>query len=120
VRQADTDTDEFRYGMTLFNQGHFFDAHEVWEDVWRAAPVEAKKFLQGLIQLAVGFHHHSTGNVVGACSLLRRGSRNLRACPDEHCDIEVDRLLDDVSQWLNALENGLPLPSPPCVHKSSG
>ena len=25
-------------GLELFNRGHFFDAHEVLEDVWRALP----------------------------------------------------------------------------------
>jgi hypothetical protein len=24
--------------LDLFNRASFFDAHEVWEDVWRAAP----------------------------------------------------------------------------------
>jgi len=50
------DLHSYVHGIRLFNQHHFFDAHEVLEDVWRAAPAEQKKFLQGLIQLAVGLH----------------------------------------------------------------
>ena len=30
-----------------------------------------------LIQAAVALHHHSTGNVVGACSLMKRARKNL-------------------------------------------
>src|SRR3981081_3156347 len=66
----------YLHALDLFNRACFFDAHEVWEDVWRAAPPEEKKFLQGLIQIAVAFHHHSTGNIIGARSLLERGTRN--------------------------------------------
>ena len=56
----------FSRGIALFNHGEFFEAHEVLEDVWRAAPPGEKKFLQGLIQVAVSFHHRSTGNLIGA------------------------------------------------------
>src|SRR6201987_3609031 len=48
------DSKGFHRGLELFNLTHFYDAHEVWEDVWRAAPAAEKKFLQGLIQIAVG------------------------------------------------------------------
>jgi predicted metal-dependent hydrolase len=42
----------FVRGVTLFNRGVFFDAHEVLEDVWQAAPEREKKSLQGLIQFS--------------------------------------------------------------------
>ncbi len=72
------DPEGFKKGIEHFNCGEFFEAHEVWEDVWRAidSPRE-KRFVQGLIQVAVALHHHSTGNHVGAESLLRRATRNL-------------------------------------------
>jgi uncharacterized protein len=111
--------DEFEHGRALFNQRRFYDAHEVWEDIWRAAPVPEKKFLQGLIQLAVGFHHHSTGNAVGARSLLRRGSRNLALYPAEHGALSVQQLLEDVAEWLAALEEGRALPPHPSLQKSA-
>jgi predicted metal-dependent hydrolase len=75
------DQHSFRTGVKLFNEAKFFDAHEVLEDVWRAAPEPEKLFLQGLIQLAVALHHHSTGNLVGACSLLDRAALNLSNYP---------------------------------------
>ncbi len=71
------DSELYLRGIKLFNSGAYFEAHEVLEDVWRAAPVPEKKFLQGLIQVAVGLHHHSKGNVVGARSLLARAVQEL-------------------------------------------
>jgi len=93
-------------GIELFNRAEFFDAHEVWEDVWRAAPVEEKKFLQGLIQVAVAFHHHSTGNLVGARSLLKRAARNLDGCPANLAGIQVKGLMQELAGCQLALEQG--------------
>src|SRR5579863_1708504 len=67
----------YQRGIRLFNAREFYEAHEVWEDVWRESHGLEKKFLQGLIQAAVALHHHSTGNVVGACSLMERSRRNI-------------------------------------------
>ena len=99
----------------MFNQAEFFEAHEVLEDVWRAAPALEKKFLQGVIQIAVALHHHSTGNRIGACSLLKRATKNLRDYPADYGGIRLDLLLASVTQWQHALENGEPLPSLPRV-----
>lgn len=111
------DLETYTRGIRLFNQGRFFDAHEVLEDVWRAAPAEQKKFLQGLIQLAVALHHHSKGNAVGALSLLKRAARNLAAEPHPARGIRVPDLLHSIREWAGAIEQGTPLPSLPRLHE---
>jgi len=80
--------------MRLFNEAHFFDAHEILEDIWRAAPPENKKFVQGLVQVAVAFHHYSTGNRVGMRSVLERAVRNLREPSGTFGKIKLDILLE--------------------------
>ena len=86
-------------GIDLFNRSQFFEAHEALEDVWRSlrfrlqvpprsvnrpsdSPENLRLHLQALIQLAVAFHHQSTGNTVGASSVLNRALHNL--CGAEH------------------------------------
>jgi hypothetical protein len=110
----------YHRGLQLFNKAEFFDAHEVLEDVWRAAPAEEKKFLQGLIQVAVGLHHHSRGNLAGARSLLARANRNLSAYSARYGGIELERLRAQVEQWVGALENGKTTPALPRIetHRS--
>jgi hypothetical protein len=110
--------DAYRRGLELFNRAEFFEAHEVLEDVWRAAPAGEKQFLQGLIQVAVGLHHHSTGNVAGACSLLQRASRNLRDYPEGFGGIQLNALLDAIAKWRQALLENTPLPPPPRIEAS--
>lgn len=99
--------------MSHFNSAAFFDAHEVWEDVWRPAVEPERKFLQGLIQVAVAFHHHSKGNIAGARSLLARGHRNLCGYPENFGGIRLDALRHSLEQWQSALDEGRPLPPLP-------
>jgi len=100
------DSSDLLQGIRLFNQGDFFEAHEVLEDVWRAAPEPDKKFLQGLIQVAVALHHHSKGNLVGARSLLERAARNLAFYPESYGGVNVAKLLCELSGWQAYLKDG--------------
>ncbi|HKN34532.1 MAG TPA: DUF309 domain-containing protein [Terriglobales bacterium] len=102
-------------GIELFNDSRFFDAHEVLEDVWRETSGPEKSFLQGLVQLAVALHHHSTGNSLGAGSLLTKAHRNLSGYPPEFGGIRLGALLRAVSAWQRALEQGVPPPPLPRV-----
>ncbi len=106
---------EYLHGIALFNQGKFFDAHEVLEDVWRAAPHDEKKIWQGLIQVAVAFHHYSTGNRVGMRSVLVRAMKNLAGHPRNFHGVQVPRLLQSLTHWLEAFDNHQPLPSLPQI-----
>lgn len=44
-------------GEALFDEGEFFEAHEAWEERWRAATdPEERRVLQGLVQVAAACH----------------------------------------------------------------
>ncbi len=42
----------YLHALDLFNRACFFDAHEVWEDVWRAAPPYSQPLVTPLGALA--------------------------------------------------------------------
>lgn len=107
--------DGYRRGIHLFNAREFYDAHEVWEDVWRESQGLERKFLQGLIQAAVAFHHHSRGNLAGACSLLKRGGENLAACPPEFGEIRLSALRKSLNEWQAALAEKVAPPEHPVI-----
>lgn len=109
------DHTQCREGIELFNRAAFFDAHEALEDVWRSAPAADKKFLQGLIQVAVALYHHGNGNSVGARSVLRRAFRNLSRYPENFGGINSELLLSSISAWQRALDEGTPVPSLPKI-----
>jgi predicted metal-dependent hydrolase len=97
--------DGFDRGIQLFNDEAFFDAHEVWEDVWRETEGSEKKFLRGMIQVAVAFHHHATGNLAGARSVLERSRRTLAESPAHFAGINVRALLASLEDWQKALSS---------------
>jgi len=53
-------------GIAFFNACEFFEAHEVWEDLWKSYSGELRLFYKGLIQAAVALHHFGNGNIRGA------------------------------------------------------
>ena len=53
-------------GIAYFNACEFFEAHEVWEDLWKSYSGELRLFYKGLIQAAVALHHFGNGNIRGA------------------------------------------------------
>lgn len=106
------DASVFQRGIALFNAGEYFDAHEVWEEVWRAAPAEQKRFLQGVIQVAVALHHHSRGNFEGARSLLARAQRNLSEYPDSYEGVDLSAARAAIAHCEHALHTGARLVAP--------
>jgi predicted metal-dependent hydrolase len=112
------DLDQYLRGISLFNNAEFFDAHEALEDIWRAAPPENKKFLQGLVQVAVAFHHYSTGNRIGMRSVLERAIKNLAEPPGNFGQFQLAPLIQSLDEWRQALDNNSPLPALPRIHAS--
>jgi uncharacterized protein len=112
------ETDErsqFSRGLDLFNDGQFFAAHEILEDLWRATPPEGtgdavsssdslRRRMQGMVQLAVAFHHVSTGNLVGARSVLERALRNLHGSEASFPDLDLDQLRVELTRWQEYLD----------------
>ena len=111
----ENDTSRICEGLALLNSAHYFHAHEVLEDVWRAAAPTDRQFFQGLIQVAVALHHHSRGNLAGCKSLLTRAGRNLSGYPDGHLGLDLNSLRRSLAEWQQALDQGVALPSPPTV-----
>ena len=61
----------------LLDAGRPFQAHEVLEASWKAAPAGERELWRGLAQLAVGVTHLARGNLAGGVRLLRRGAGHL-------------------------------------------
>jgi predicted metal-dependent hydrolase len=100
---ATKESRQFLTGVELFNARKFFQAHEVWEELWLAELEPEKSFLQGLIQLAAACHHQGRGNPSGARSLATTGLAKLARFPDDHRGIAVAELRSDADKWLETL-----------------
>lgn len=93
-------------GIRLFNDGYFFEAHEIWEEAWHLERGEPRLFLQGLIQVAAGYHHHQSGNPRGAIALFRKARAKFQGYPSPYLGIDTDALLNKVREAERQLERG--------------
>ena len=59
-------------GIAEFNAGAFFEAHEIWEELWNDAEGDAKRAVQALVQIAAGYHKLEIGVPGGAVKLFTR------------------------------------------------
>lgn len=69
------------YGVDLFNAGYFWEAHEIWEPLWRAAPeggVE-RVAMKALIQIAASLLKRRGGNERAARRLAERAARAIES-----------------------------------------
>ena len=88
-------------GLLLFNAGRFYDAHELWEDLWRSTvDPPLKTSYQGLIQAAVALHHLTRDNITGARSQLAKSIRNLQEGATDATGLDINGLVIQLTEVL--------------------
>lgn len=95
-----------------FNQGLFYEAHDVLEELWlpsRGTTNDA--FYKGLIQLAGAFVHlqkHTAQRprLKPSAALLKLARANLSPYPATHEQLDRDSVLRLIEDWLARLEAG--------------
>jgi len=93
----------FWQGVEQFNRQAFYACHDTLEALWMEAPEWDRNFYQGILQIAVGCHHLSNHNWRGAVILLGEGMGRLQAYEPSYHGIDLERLLADSAQLLEAL-----------------
>src|SRR5262245_44134376 len=76
-------------GVLLFNRGDYFEAHDVWEELWSDTPGPGRSFYQGLIQAAVGLCHFCNGNPRGAAKLYHTGRAYMEQFPSPYQGLDI-------------------------------
>lgn len=98
----------FEMGLALFNDGEYFHAHEVWEELWHLETGPEKLFAQGLVQFAVVLVHHERGNARGVRAVTKTAKARLSAaCPTYRGldRLTVLNLLDHTTRATLALDD---------------
>ena len=92
-----------RRGGALFDGGIYWEAHEVWEEVWRMRKGRPDRdFLKGIIQGAAGMWHATQGNYKGAVSVMSRAVEYLEPYRPAKDGIDVERLSAALSEAVAA------------------
>jgi hypothetical protein len=80
-------------GIEHFNDCDFFEAHETWEELWTEYRGDARKFYQGLIQVAVALHHFGNGNIRGARKVYTTSRGYLQEYPNHFAGLDLEKFL---------------------------
>lgn len=90
-----------RRGAALFDKGRFWDAHEAWEEAWLEEDGEVRLLLQGLIQVAAGYHKATVQLQPNGCvKLLRSGLTKLEPLPPALLGVPLARFIPEVQRTL--------------------
>jgi uncharacterized protein len=97
----------FSRAIEQFNGGRYFECHDTLEALWVESSGEEKRFLQGMIQVSVGFYHYVNGNPSGALSQWGKGADKLSGFAPVHAGLDLGRLLESVREWSAAAARAL-------------
>ena len=86
----------FEEGKSKYLRGEYFDAHEIWEDLWSNYYLIDRKLIQGLIQLCVSLVHLDNGNLKGAKSLLKKSIEKFSQFEKTDRSINLKLLKEDL------------------------
>ncbi len=93
-------------GLLFFNRHDFFEAHEVWEDLWQECAGPERRFYQGLIQAAVALYHFGNGNVRGASKLYHSSRDYMSRFGSAYLGLDVAAFWQQLSRCFAPILEG--------------
>jgi predicted metal-dependent hydrolase len=87
------DTVRIAAALALVRDGRGFEAHELLEDLWRAAEPSERDLYQGLVHVAVATYQDTRGNEVGRTRQLEKALRRLAPYAPVYEGIPIEALL---------------------------
>ena len=103
----------FVAGVIFFNGGDWYASHDLFEELWQETAEPERRWLQGIVQIAVALLHGERGNSHGAMVLLGEGLGRLRSAQASPAHWLEDPLIKPCQQRLWALQQGeIPLAEP--------
>jgi predicted metal-dependent hydrolase len=92
--------------FVCFNQGLFYEAHDVLEELWLADRHGPNySFYKGMIQLAGAFVHLQKNRLKPSAALFKLARTNLQKYPAHHEHLDLHHVLHLIESWLHKLES---------------
>jgi len=88
-----TVTASYKRGLSLARAGAFFEAHEAFEDAWRACAPDERDFFQGLVHVVVSAYQETRGRPVARERQRVKALARLAAYAPVHRGLDVELLL---------------------------
>jgi predicted metal-dependent hydrolase len=113
---------EYIEGIEHFNARRYFEAHEIWEEIWLRSSGDTKLFYQMLIQAAVGLHHYERGNTRGGRGMHKRVVEKLQLLPSFYMSLDLADFSEQFKNFFadlieDNIEAAPPADKPrPCIY----
>jgi uncharacterized protein len=91
-------------GLRLFNEGHYFEAHEALEEAWNAESGKVRDLYRGILQIAVAYLHVTRGNYNGAVKVHERSQKWMQGWPEVCRGIQVGQLRREAEAVINEVK----------------
>jgi uncharacterized protein len=89
-----------RQGIELFNQGRFFESHEILEQFYHQTEAAHKPFVEGLIQLAAAFRLYTDfGEVRGPVRMIHQALIRFENYQPSYLEIRLRDLSESMEAW---------------------
>lgn len=80
------------HGLEAFNQGEYFEAHELLEAAWNQDDTPARELYRTVLQVAVAYYQIERRNYNGAVKMFQRMRQWFEPLPDECRGVDVKSL----------------------------
>jgi predicted metal-dependent hydrolase len=100
IAERDADTLE---AVRTYNDGHYLEAHELFELIWMTKGGAEKIFYQGLVHVAMGFHYLSVGDFDPSTAKLRRATELLDDFAPDFLGFDVEMLRSSIGRCRQRL-----------------
>lgn len=96
--------EQFREGIHCFEMGRFWDAHEIWEEIWQNESGQKKLFVQACIQIAAALVHADRREWSGALQLIRKARKLLTSCRQPIFGMDPQEIIDQLERFEDHLK----------------
>ena len=83
----------YKRGLELARAGAFFEAHEAFEEAWRACADAERDFFQGLVHVVVSAYQRERGRPVAAERQRVKAIRRLTPYLPAHRGLDIARVV---------------------------
>ena len=96
-------SEDYLYGIDLYNFAYWWECHEVFEDLWHAVGHNTQQgnFFQALIQLAAANLKRHLGPPTAANNLARSSLARLKKIESINMGVDVLALSKDVGEYFD-------------------
>src|SRR5574341_1222637 len=91
---------EYLDGIECFNEGQYFECHELLESLWLETGGVQEIFYQALIQAAVAIYHLEGNNLWGALSLYQAALDKFSKVPDVYMGLSVREFEENLRKFF--------------------